>query len=91
MPNHVNDKKLFDYGATHSFISPCALEKCGLPAYEHDDFKKVNMASREKQAVGPSVNNCLVYPRVCTTRLKVYITALGNFDLIIGIDWLESH
>jgi hypothetical protein len=37
--NHVNVKILFDFGATKSFISPFALEKCGLEAYEHDDFK----------------------------------------------------
>jgi hypothetical protein len=28
---------------------------------------------------------------VCTTRLKVYVTALGAYDLIIGMDLLESH
>jgi hypothetical protein len=28
---------------------------------------------------------------VCTTRLKVYVTALGAYDLIIGMDWLEVH
>jgi hypothetical protein len=27
-----------------SFISPSALEKSGLAAYEHDDFKQVEMA-----------------------------------------------
>jgi predicted aspartyl protease len=91
MLNHVNVKILFDSGATDSFISPCALEKCGLAAYEHDDFKQVEMASGEKQAVGPSIDNCLVDLGVCTTRLKVYVTALGTYDLIIGMDWLESH
>jgi hypothetical protein len=49
--NHVNVKILFDSGATDSFISPCALEKCGLASYEHGDFKQFEMASREKQAV----------------------------------------
>jgi hypothetical protein len=39
--NHVNVKILFDYGATYSFISPCALEKCGLAAFEHNEFKQV--------------------------------------------------
>ena len=56
--NHINVKILFDFGATDSFISPSALEKSVLAAYEHDDFKKVEMASGEKQVVGPSVNNC---------------------------------
>jgi hypothetical protein len=45
----------------------------------------------ENQVVGPSVDNCLVDLGVCTTRLKVYITTLGMYDLIIGMDWLESH
>jgi hypothetical protein len=49
------------------------------------------MASGEKQAVGPSVDNCIVDLGVCTTRLKVYVTALGAYDLIIGMDWLATH
>jgi hypothetical protein len=49
------------------------------------------MASGEKQVVGPSVDNCIVDLGVYTTRLKVYVTALGAYDLIIGMDWLESH
>jgi hypothetical protein len=89
--NHINVKIFFDSGATDNFISPSALEKSGLAAYEHDDFKQVEMASREKQAVGPSVDNCIVDLGVCTTRLKVYVTALGAYDLIIGMDWLAAH
>jgi len=80
--NHINVKILFDSGATDSFISPSALEKSGLAAYEHDDFKQVEMASGKKQAVGPSVDNCILDLGVCTTRLKVYVTALGVYDLI---------
>jgi hypothetical protein len=75
----------------NSFVSPSTLEKNGLEAYEHDDLKQVEMASGEKQVVGPSVDNCIVDLGVCTTRLKVYVTSLGMYDLIIGMDWLESH
>jgi hypothetical protein len=89
--NHINDKILVDSCATDSFISPSAIEKSGLVAYEHDEFKQVEMASGEKQAVGPSVDNCIVDLGVCTTRLKVYVTALGTYDLIIGMDWLAAH
>ena len=49
------------------------------------------MASGEKQVVIPSVDNCIVDLGVCTTRLKLYVTALGAYDLIIGMDWLASH
>jgi len=58
-----------------------------LEAYENDDFKKIEMDSGQKKVVGPSVDNCLVDLGVCTTRLKVYVTALGTYDLIIGMDW----
>jgi hypothetical protein len=91
MLNHINVNILFDSGATDSFISPSALEKSGLAAYEHDDFKQVKIDSGEKQVVGPSIDNCIVDPGVCTTRLKVYVTALRVYDLIIGMDWLEAH
>ena len=53
--NNVKLKILFDPGATDSFISPYALDKCGLAAYEHDDFESVEMASGVKQAVGLKV------------------------------------
>jgi hypothetical protein len=91
MLNHVNVKILFDSGARDSLISPCVLEKCGLEAYENDDFTQEEMDSREKQVVGPNVDNCLVDLGVCTTRMKVYVIALGTCDLIIGMDWLEVH
>jgi hypothetical protein len=91
MLNHINVKILFDSGATDSFISPSTLEKSGLAAYEHDDFKQVEMDSGKKQAVGPSADNCIIDLGVCTTKLKVYVTALGAYDLIIGMDWLASH
>ena len=47
--NHINVKILFDLGVIYSFISPYALEKSGLAAYEHDEFKQVEMASRKKK------------------------------------------
>jgi hypothetical protein len=49
------------------------------------------MDSGQKQSIGPSIDNCILYMGVCTTRLKVYVTALGTYDLIIGMDWLEAH
>ena len=91
MINHVNVKILFHSSATYSFISPCALEKCGLETYENDEFKQVDVDLGEKQVVGISVDNCLVDVGVCTTSLKVHTISLGRYDLIIGMEWLESH
>lgn len=82
---------LFDPDATDSFIYVYALDKCGLTTYKHDDFRLVNMVLGEKQLVGSHVEECFLYLGVCTTRLKVYITSLGTYDIIIGMDWLETN
>jgi hypothetical protein len=79
------------YRAGQAMMLTSTMIAYELAAYEHDDFKQVKMASGEKQAVGPSVDNCIVDLGVCTTRLKVYVTALGVYDLIIGMDWLAAH
>eukprot|EP00253_Pinus_taeda_P023915 PITA_23915 len=78
MINKVKVKTLFNYGATDSFISLVALDKCGLAAYEHNEFKQVDMASGIKQAIGPSVDQCQVNLRVFMTKLKAYVIALGR-------------
>lgn len=49
------------------------------------------MASGELQSVDLSVDQCKIDLGVCTTKLKVYVTALGTYDLVIGMDWLEAH
>eukprot|EP00253_Pinus_taeda_P016436 PITA_16436 len=89
--NGIKLKILFDIGATASFISSYALNKYGLAARRQNDFKQVEMALGELQSVGLSVDQCKIDLRVCTTKLKVYVTALGTYDLIIGMDWLEAH
>ena len=37
------------------------------------------------------MKGCRVHLGVCTTMLDVYVTNLGTYDLIIGMDWLEGH
>eukprot|EP00253_Pinus_taeda_P028063 PITA_28063 len=89
--NGIKLKVLFDIGATDSFISSYALNKCGLASRRQNDFNQVEMASGELQSVGLSVDQCKIDLGVYTTKLKVYVTALGTYDLIIGMDWLEAH
>ena len=39
-----------------------------------------------KQVVGPSVENCMVDLGVCATQFKVYVTSLGTYVLVIGMN-----
>ena len=58
--NNFKLKILFYLGATDSFISPYALEKCGLDSYKHNDFESVEMDSGFKQELGLKVKGCQV-------------------------------
>ena len=49
------------------------------------------MASGVKQAIGLKVRGCQVELGVCTTKMDAYVTNLGTYDLIVGMDWLEGH
>jgi len=89
--NNFSISVLIDPGATESFISPNVLVKCGLVAAEQKDFDQVEMASGRTQYVGPLVRDCTLDLGVCTTSINLYVTTLGSYDLIVGMDWLEAH
>jgi hypothetical protein len=82
---------LIDPGATESFISSAALKRIKVKSFEQDEFSLVEMASRAKQKVGGKVTGCVLNLGEFVTRANLYATTLGYYDVVIGMDWLESH
>ena len=82
---------LKESGATESFISSAALKRIKVKAVEQDEFSFVKMASGAKQKVGGRVTGCALNLGEFGTRVKLYVTNLGSYDVVIGMDWLESH
>jgi hypothetical protein len=82
---------LIDSGATESFISGVALKRIKVKAVEHDEFIFVEMASRAKQKVGGKVMGCTLNLGEFVTRANLYVMILGSYDVVIDMDWLESH
>jgi hypothetical protein len=82
---------LKDPGATKSFISSVVLKRIKVKASEQDEFRYVEMASRFKQKVGGKVTECSLKLGYFITNTNLYITILGSYDVMINIDWLESH
>jgi hypothetical protein len=83
---------LIDPGATESFISGAVLKRIKVKAVEQDDeFSFVEMASGAKQKVGGKVTGCILNLGEFVTRANLYVTILGSYDVVIGMDWLESH
>jgi hypothetical protein len=82
---------LIDPGATESFISSAALKQIKVKAVENDEFRFVEMASEAKQKVGGKVLGCTLNLGEFFTRSNLYIMILGYYDVVINMDWLESH
>jgi hypothetical protein len=82
---------LIDPGATESFISGAALKRIKVKAVEQDEFSFIEMASGAKQKVGGKVTGCILNLGEFVTRANLYVTILGSYDVVIGMDWLESH
>lgn len=82
---------LIDPGAIDSFISINALAKIKHKAIPQYEFKHVEMACGMKRTVGKMVKDCEVDLGVCKTKISLYSTILGVYDVVIGMDWLERH
>ena len=82
---------MIDLGAIDSFISGATLKRIKVKAVEQDEFSFVEMASRAKQKVGGKVTGCALNLGEFVTRVNLYVMILGSYDVVIGMDWLESH
>jgi hypothetical protein len=82
---------LIDPGATESFISGAVLKRIKVKAVEQDEFSFVEMDSGAKQKVGGKVTRCALNLGEFVTRVSLYVTILGSYDIVIGMDWLETH
>ena len=54
-------------------------------------FSFIERASGAKQKVGGKVTSCTLNLGEFFTRDNLYVTILGSYDIVIGMDWLESH
>ena len=70
---------------------PQPLHDLVLKAIVHDKFSFIEMTSGAKQKVGGKVMGCILNLGEFVTRSNLYVTILGSYDVIIGMDWLKSH
>ena len=82
---------LIDPSATESFIFGAVLKRIKVKAVEQNEFSFLEMASGAKQKVGGKVTGCALNLGEFVTRANLYVTILGSYDVVIGMDWLESH
>jgi hypothetical protein len=57
----------------------------------NNEFSFVEMASGAKQKVEGKVTGYALNLGYFFTRVNLCVTILGSYDIVIGMDWLESH
>jgi microsomal dipeptidase-like Zn-dependent dipeptidase len=82
---------LIDLGSIESFISSAALKIIKVKAVEQDKFRYVELASGAKHKVGGKVKDSNINLGDFVASVKHFVTTLGSYDIVIGMDWLESH
>jgi hypothetical protein len=82
---------LIDPGATESFHSSATLKRIKVKTTEPNEFSFAEMALGFKQRVGGKVTCCTLNLREFFTKANLYVMILGSYDIMIGMDWLESH
>jgi hypothetical protein len=77
--------------ATESFISSGMLKRTKLKAVEHDYFSFAKMDLGAKQKVGRKVTGCILDLGEFVNRANMYVMILVSYDVVIGMDKLESR
>ena len=76
---------LIDPGATESFIIGVVIKRIKFKAVKQDEFSFVEMASGAKQKVGGKVTGYALNLGEFVTRVNLYVTILGSYDVMIGM------
>ena len=80
---------LIDYGSSLSYIAPKIVENCKL--VKEKNAWLVQLATGVKQKVTEIVKDYIMDLDNMDTSVNLNILPLGSYDILIGMDWLESH
>ncbi|KAL8109343.1 hypothetical protein AgCh_025440 [Apium graveolens] len=86
--NSVEVKVLMDSGATRSFISESILDRLNCVAYPLEPNLIMEVANQEKVIVDKFCPDCVVVIEGRHFSADLIPFKLGEFDVILGMDWL---
>ncbi|KAJ9548055.1 LOW QUALITY PROTEIN: hypothetical protein OSB04_020598 [Centaurea solstitialis] len=80
---------LFDTGATYSYVSPLCAGKLGIKPKKLNVILEVETADFGLTEIEEVFEGCTIEIEGCTLPLRLYPIALGEFDVVVGMDLLE--
>jgi uncharacterized protein with GYD domain len=94
MSSMITDQQfsiLIDPGAIESFISSVVLKRIKVKEVKKDDFRYVELASGAKEKFGGKIKDFIINFGEFVACVNLFLTTLGSYDMVIEMDWLESH
>ena len=64
---------------------------CAFKKVKHRKSWLVQLATRTKRKVSELVEECPLVMNGLITCVDLNVLPLGSYDVLIGMDWLESH
>ncbi|XP_074347147.1 uncharacterized protein LOC141685976 [Apium graveolens] len=89
--NSVDFKVLMDYGATGSIISESVVDRLKCVAYPLESNLIIKVANQERVVVNRVCPNCDIVIEGRNFFADLIPFKLGEFDIILGMDWLVNH
>ena len=82
---------LIEPGSSLTYISPTVVENCKLIKEIHKKSSLVQLATSTKRKVTYLLRRCMLDMNGMITITYLNIILLGSYEVLIGMDWLESH
>ena len=89
--NSTHVKVLIDSGASKSFISEVFADKLNCPLEPLNKVLNVEIANQERIPVSQQCPRCLIEIAGRQFYIDLIPFKLGEFDLILGMDWLTKY
>ncbi|KAL8155199.1 hypothetical protein AgCh_000543 [Apium graveolens] len=89
--NNVEAKVLIDFGATRSFISETFVDKLKCDKMTLSEVIDVVIANQEKIPVSQFCSKCEIDILGHKFSADLILFKLGEFDIILGMDWLGEN
>ena len=81
---------LIEPGYTHNYITPRVVEICAFKKLKHRKTWLVQLATGTKRKVSEVVEKFPFVMDGLVTYADLNVLPLGSYDVLIGMDWLES-
>ena len=82
---------MIDAGSILSSIAPRVVDICAFKKVRYRKLWLVQLTTGTKRKVSEVVEKCPLFMNVLVTCVDLNVLALGSYDVLIGMDWLEAH